>query len=410
MLKKGEQVIIINDPTQAPIKFYHRKPGNPAGVAATQMGLSYPSVGTYAIARGPNGDLLTSADAVVPDNFTIPAPTFSATVNFERMSIGGYNANIDALKVLRAFKYETVAEVAHRAGIQISGTPLPVGSEIGVKIVLRSSDKYYAEFNTVFADGKIEINRTMTVTTASLAGIATQMANVINNPEMRLNGENPFMNLSADGSGSTTTALVSSVVTLTPIVGIDIESVTFTQPSSSAMVITYVPSKTALTGTLAGGLTANVAGTYGRGIYNIMRKDFPQTVNKIYPYADETTDGTNRPYVGATYTAYLISLKVQNASHAEYNATPVEYFDYWIYVNDSCTTVLASIGSWLNTLNDTATTGRKTVLKALTGTSLDLGAAYTAWVVPQRLSFGTPNAATGAENITTLATTLATGM
>lgn len=399
MLKKGEQIIIINDPAQAPIKFYHRRTGNEAAILPQLGGLQYPSNGTYALAEA-------------TDNYTIPAPTFAATANadnWERMSINGYNTQIDALKVLRAFKYGTVAEVAHRAGIQISGTPLPVGSEIGIKIVLRSSDKYYAEFNTVFADGKIEINRTMTVTTATLSAISTQMANVINNPEMRLNGENPFMNLSADGSGSTTTALVSSVVTLTPIVGIDIESVTFTQPSTSAMVITYVPSKTALTGTLAGGLTANVAGTYGRGIYNIMRKDFPQTVNKIYPYADETTDGTNRPYVGATYTAYLISLKVQNASHAEYNATPVEYFDYWIYVNNSCTATLASIGSWLNTLNSAASTaGRKTTLA--TSASVDIAAAYTAWAVPQRLVFGTPSASTGVESITTVAVTAVTGM
>lgn len=407
MLKKGEQIIIINDPAQTPIKFYHRRTGSESAILSQLGGLQYPSNGTYEIAKS----------AVLPypplaDNYTIPAPTFAATANadnWERMSINGYNTQIDALKVLRAFKYGTVAEVAHRAGIQISGTPLPVGSEIGIKIVLRSSDKYYAEFNTVFADGKIEINRTMTVTTATLAAISTQMANVINNPEMRLNGENPFMNLSADGSGSTTTALVSSVVTLTPIVGIDIESVTFTQPSTSAMVITYVPSKTALTGTLAGGLTANVAGTYGRGIYNIMRKDFPQTVNKIYPYADETTDGTNRPYVGATYTAYLISVKVQNASHAEYNATPVEYFDYWIYVNNSCTATLASIGSWLNTLNNaTLTAGRKNTLAG--SASVDIAAAYTAWVVPQRLVFGTPNAATGVESITTVAAIDVTGM
>lgn len=399
MLKKGEQIIIINDPAQAPIKFYHRRTGSEAAILSQLGGLQYPSNGVY-------------EQANATDNYTIPAPTFAATANadnWERMSINGYNTQIDALKVLRAFKYGTVAEVAHRAGIQISGTPLPVGSEIGIKIVLRSSDKYYSEFNTVFADGKIEINRTMTVTTASLAGIATQMANVINNPDMRLNGENPFMNLSADGSGSTTTALVSSVVTLTPIVGVDIESITFTQPSTSAMVITYVPSKTALTGTLAGGLTANVAGTNGRGIYNIMRRDFPQTVNKIYPYADETTDGTNRPYVGATYTAYLISLKVQNASHADYNATPVEYFDYWIYVNNSCTATLASIGSWLNTLNSAASTaGRKTTLA--TSASVDIAAAYTAWVVPQRLSFGTPVAATGVESITTVAVTAVTGM
>lgn len=396
MLKKGEQIIIINDPTQAPIKFYHRRTGSEAAILSQLGGLQYPSNGVY-------------EQANATDNYAIPAPTFAATANadnWERMSINGYNTQIDALKVLRAYKYATVPEVAHRAGIQISGTPLPVGSEIGIKIVLRSSDKYYAEFNTVFADGEIEINRTMTVTTASLAGIATQMANVINNPEMRLNGENPFMNLSADGQFSTTGVLTSSVITLSPIIGVDIESITFTQPSTSAMVITYVPSKTALTGTLSVSplLTANVAGTNGRGIYNIMRKDFPQTVNKIYPYADETTDGTNRPYVGATYTAYLISLKVQNASHADYNATPVEYFDYWIYVNNSCTATLASIGSWLNTLNSAASTaGRKTTLA--TSASVDIAAAYTAWVVPQRLVFGTPNAATGVESITTIAVT-----
>lgn len=397
MLKKGEQIIIINDPAQAPIKFYHRLPGNESGIYPNQEGLGYPNNGVYAIDSTSN----------TTDNVNVGDPTYSATVNWERMSINGYNTQFDALKVLRVHKYATVPEVAHRAGIQISGTPLPVGSEIGIKIVLRSSDKYYAEFNTVFADGKIEINPTMTVTTASLAGIATQMANVINNFEMRLNGENPFMNLSANGSGSTTTALVSSVVTLTPVVGVDIESITFTQPTTSAMVITYVPSKTALTGTLAGGLTANVAGTYGRGIYNVMRRDFPQTVNKIYPYADETTDGTNRPYVGAAYTAYLISMKIQNASHANYNAAPIEYFDYWIYVNNSCTTVLTSISSWINTLNDYATTGRQDVLSALTN---DYGAAYSTWSAPKRLAFGTPNAATGVESITTYAATVKTGM
>jgi hypothetical protein len=179
------------------------------------------------------------------------------------------------------------------------------------------------------------------------------------------------------------------------------------------MVITYVPGKTALTGTLTGTTTANVAGTYGRGIYNIMRKDFPQTVNKIYPYADETTDGTNRPYVGATYTAYLISTKVVNPSHMDYNATPTEYFNYWIYVNNSCTTVLASISSWLNTLNRaSATTGRAGLIGTNAAGSLmtDYAAAYVAYTVPQRLVFGTPSATTGVESITTVAVTAITGM
>ena len=286
------------------------------------------------------------------------------------------------------------------------------GTVIDVKLTIACTDKYLAEFNTVFADGKITMYRSFTVATATKAAIGAQIVSQFNNSEMRLNGENPFMNVTAlYGTANS----VETVTFTTAQAGITIENIELTEtPVSGAAVMTatFIPAKTALTATLVT-IADNQKGFYGRGIYNVMRRDFPQTVNKIYPYADETTDGTNRPYVGATYTAYLISVKVQNASHADYNATPIEYFDYWIYVNNSCTTVLASISSWLNTLNRaSATTGRAGLIGTNAAGSLmtDYAAAYVAYTVPQRLVYAAPTISTGLENITVIAATAITGM
>ena len=47
MLKKGEQIIIINDPAQAPVKFYHKRGGSELAIGSQLEGLSYPGNGTY---------------------------------------------------------------------------------------------------------------------------------------------------------------------------------------------------------------------------------------------------------------------------------------------------------------------------------------------------------------------------
>jgi len=409
MLKKGEQVIIINDPTQAPIKFYHKRTSSSSAnsVASTQEGLNYVNNGTYAIARVSGA---TGAPEV--DNFTVPTvagyvTTAGSEINYERMSISGYNVNIDALKVVRAHKYAKTDAQIEQAALQLSGTPAVVGTTIGVEIVLSAPDKYLHQFDTVFAEGKIKILRTFNVTTASLAGIATQIAQQFNNIEMRQNGENHEMNVVAT-SGTANSVVTTTFRTYLP--GIYIDSITLTETPVSGlpvMTATYIPAETALTAILVG-IAQNQVGFEGRGVYNNMRMDFPETVNKVYPYAAETAFGKSKPLFGATYTAYLISLKIQSDTHGDYNTAPIEYFDYWIYVNDSCTTtVLASINSWLNSLNATATNGRKTLLGV---GSTPYGVAYAAWTVPPRLVFAAPTLATGLENITTLATTVSTGM
>lgn len=412
MLKKGEQIIIINDPAQAPIKFYHKRPGSEVKIGSQLQGLGYPGNGTYLPVAGDNVDIGA-------------APTYVATagseINWERMSINGYNTQIDALRVIRAYKYATAPEQVEQAALALSGTSAAVGTVIDVKLTIACTDKYLAEFNTVFADGKITMYRSFTVATATKAAIGAQIVSQFNNSEMRLNGENPFMNVTALYG---TANAVETVTFTTAQAGITIENIELIEiPVSGAAVMTatFIPAKTALTPTLTGvfpvGVTMvdNQKGFYGRGIYNVMRRDFPQTVNKIYPYGDETTDGTNRPYVGATYTAYLISVKVQNASHADYNATPTEYFDYWIYVNNSstCDAVKTSLSSWLNTLNRaSSTTGRAGVIGTNAAGSLmvDYAAAYVAWTVPQRLVYAAPTISTGLENITIVAATAITGM
>lgn len=408
MLKKGEQVIIINDPTQAPIKFYHKRTSSSSAnsIASTQEGLGYVNNGTYAIAR-------VSGATGVPeaDNFTVPTvagyvTTAGSEINYERMSISGYNANIDALKVVRAHKYVKTDAQIEQAAIQLSGTPATVGTTIGVEIVLHAPNRYIHQFDTVFAEGKIKILRTFKVTSASLADIATQIAQQFNNIGMRQNGENPEMNV-VSASGTANSVVTATFRTYLP--GIFIDSITITETpvtGSAVMTTAYIPATTALTAALVT-VAQNQVGFEGRGVYNNMRMDFPETVNKVYPYAAETAFGKSKPLFGATYTAYLISLKVQSDTHGDYNSAPIEYFDYWIYVNDSCTTVKDSIGSWLNTLNATATNGRKTLLGV--GTT-PYGVTYAAWTVPPRLVFAAPTLATGAENITTVATTVSTGM
>lgn len=400
MLKKGEQIIIINDPAQAPVKFYHKRGGSELAIGSQLEGLSYPGNGTYFPVTGDNQDLGASPAFVT---------TTGSEANWERMSINGYNTQIDALRVLRAFKYVTAPEQVEQAAIQLSGTPAAVGTVLSLKLTIACTDRYLHEFNTVFSDGKIVIYRSFTVPTGgnTLAAIGAQIVSVFNNTEMRVNGENPYMNITAlYGTANS----VSTVTFTTALAGITIENIEITEtPLSGAAVMTstYVPARTALSAPLVT-IVDNQKTFYGRGIYNIMRRDFPQTVNKIYPYGDETTNGTNRPYVGATYTAYLISVKVQSSTHGNYNTAPTEYFDYWIYVNNSCTAVLTSISSWLNSLSNFATTGRKVLLSAA-GTA-DYAAAYTAWNVPQRLSFAAPTISTGVENVTTIATTAKTGM
>lgn len=410
MLKKGEQIIVINDPTQAPIKFYHKRAGSEPGIFSQQAGLGYPNNGTYVPVTGDNVDIGAAPTYVI---------TAGSETNWERMSINGFNVNIDALRVLRASKYAAVAEQVEQAALTVTTPAAAVGSFITVELTLTCLDKYLSEFNTVFADGNIKIIRDFKVATNTNAGITAAIAEQFNNVQMRLNNENPTMNVVALAGVSGVGGTPKETVTFkTANSGITISNITITETPASglpALVATYVPAKTALDTTFTS-IVQNQVGFAGRGIYNIMRNDFPQTAYKIYPYSDETQDGANRPLVGATYTAYLISLKVQSQTHGEYNSAPVEYFDYWIYVNNSstCDAVKTSLSSWLNTLNRaSSTTGRAGVIgtnAASASLMVDYAAAYVAWTVPQRLVYASPNLSTGVESITTIATTAITGM
>lgn len=380
MIKKGAQKIIINDSTLFPINFFHKVKGGNEDMLSNPEGLRNTSAGTYTLVPG--------------DNPVVPIVVTAAN-NYERMSIPNFNTNVDALRVVRALRYNAIAERVDRAAITL-GTVVPlVGSTVQVKLTLASTDKYFAEYNTVFADGKITMYRDVfvssNITTPVL--LAKEIAKQFNNTEQRPGNENKLMNvLAVDGTSNGIAA-----VQFTAQLGIEISKIEILEVPSTGnplMTVVYYPSKTTLPAALAssavapvfGTVVANQVGFFGRGVYDRVKFDFIQTSNKVYPYSDLSSDGSQLPIKGANYSLYVFSVKVNSETHGDYNNTPVEYFDYHIYVNTTtCTTTAASLDTWFDSLNNAAG-GRKAILTADTLIP-GYGAAYSTWGVPYRAVF-----------------------
>lgn len=371
MIKKGAQKIIINDSTLFPINFFHKVKGGNEDMLSNPEGLRNTSAGTYTLVAG--------------DNPVVPIVVTAAN-NYERMSIPNFNTNVDALRVVRALRYNAIAERVDRAGITLAGTVPVVGSTVQVKLTLASTDKYFAEYNTVFADGKITMYRDVFVTSSvsSLALLATEIAKQFNNPEQRPGNENKLMNVTA----VTGTANSVVAVSFTAQLGIEISKIEVLEVPATGnplMTVIYYPSKTLLPTVLAG-VSQNQVGFFGRGVYDRVKFDFIQTSSKVYPYSDLSSDGSQLPVKGANYSLYVFSVKVNSETHGDYNNTPVEYFDYHIYVNTTtCATTAASLDTWFDSLNNAAG-GRKAILTADTLIP-GYGTAYSTWGVPYRAVF-----------------------
>lgn len=408
MIKKGAQKIIINDSTLFPINFYHKKKGGNEDMLSNPEGLRNTSAGTYK---------LNTANGIDNPTALVAFDNTANLINYERMSIPGFNTNIDALRVVRALRYNSIPEQVDRAGITLAGTVPVVGSTVQVKLTLASTDKYFAEYNTVFADGKITMYRDVFVTSSvsSLALLATEIAKQFNNPEQRPGNENKLMNVTA----VTGTANSVVAVSFTAQLGIEISKIEVLEVPATGnplMTVIYYPSKTLLPTVLAG-VSQNQVGFFGRGVYDRVKFDFIQTSSKVYPYSNLSTDGSQLPIKGANYSLYVFSVKVNSETHGDYNNTPVEYFDYHIYVNTTtCAATAVSLDLWFDSLNNAASTGRKVVLGAASGATQDTtlpgyGTAYANWTIPYRAIFTKAgyNVVTGVDAPTILADNLAIG-
>jgi hypothetical protein len=172
---------------------------------------------------------------------------------------------------------------------------------------------------------------------------------------MRPQAENALMNVVA-------TAVAADILGLEAQLGIDIISVT----SSYSTGVVFAASQ---------------VGFAGMGTYDRLKHEFIQTSNKVYPYSNETSDGSQMPIKGATYSAFFVAMKVDNQTRGDYNTVPTEYFEYIIYVNNACSAWLSCFAGWLNTLNNLRT--------ALTFASDAYEAAWTAYTPPLRVVYPT---------------------
>ena len=417
MIKKGAQKIIINDSTLFPINFYHKKKGSNEDMLSNPEGLRNPSAGTYK---------LNTANGIDNPTALVAFDNTANLINYERMSIPGFNTNIDALRVVRALRYNSIPEQVDRAAITLGAVVPLVGSTVQVKLTLASTDKYFAEYNTVFADGKITMYRDVFVSSniTDTIKLAKEIAKQFNNTEQRPGNESKLMNvLAVDGTSNGIAA-----VQFTAQLGIEISKIEVLEVPVSGnplMTVIYYPSKTTLPTALAssavapvfGTVVANQVGFFGRGVYDRVKFDFIQTSSKVYPYSDLSSDGSQLPIKGANYSLYVFSVKVNSGTHGDYNNTPVEYFDYHIYVNTTtCAATAVSLDLWFDSLNNAATTGRKVVLGAASGATQDTtlpgyGTAYANWTIPYRAIFTKAgyNVVTGVDAPTILADNLAIG-